>query len=152
MVPMSDHDFQIGDRVEVGSLWRERPYSRPGHRNYRPGRHATGFVVDLHPAGIVVEFDCGLINGLSVCTATPLELTHAPEPEVPGVCNTPTKRRFRSQADARRWWRRAYFTQGKPRLWPYRCPAGDHWHLTHHSPQEQRRLHERAVRKATPRG
>lgn len=51
------------------------------------------------------------------------------------ACATPDKQRYRSQAEANRVERsrRAY----TGRLYPYECPSGDHWHLTHHTPQKQ---------------
>ncbi len=54
-------------------------------------------------------------------------------------CPTPDKRRYRSQADAKRAHRDRYARPGqhKDRLYPYECPSGDHWHLTHHTPEKQ---------------
>lgn len=61
-------------------------------------------------------------------------------------CPTPTKRTFRSKAEAARWWRRAYYAHGKDRLYPYLCPCGAHWHLTHQTPQEQAEISARIAR------
>lgn len=53
-------------------------------------------------------------------------------------CSTPSKRQFRSEAEAKRYWRRTYFGGAKDRLWPYQC--GDHFHLTHQTPAEQEQV------------
>ncbi|QIG61441.1 hypothetical protein I5H17_gp046 [Mycobacterium phage BodEinwohner17] len=52
-----------------------------------------------------------------------------------GVCPTPGKKQYRSQAEANRWQRQKYAGHGnrKERLYAYQCPSGEHWHLTHHT-------------------
>lgn len=120
-------------------MWVERPWGRAGSPRYRPGRAATGRIVAVNPDGRCrVRFDCGMVGGVDWCTASPLELTRLPDE--PPDCPTPRKRRFRSAADAKRWWRQTYWAQGKPRLYPYRCASGEHWHLTHYTPQQQKTL------------
>lgn len=54
-------------------------------------------------------------------------------------CPTPQKGRYRSQAEAKKAQRRRYAGYGrqKPHLYPYECPSGEHWHLTHHTPEKQ---------------
>ncbi|WP_165746006.1 BRO-N domain-containing protein, partial [Mycobacteroides abscessus] len=54
-------------------------------------------------------------------------------------CPTPEKGRYRSQAEAKKAQRRRYAGYGrqKPHLYPYECPSGEHWHLTHHTPEKQ---------------
>lgn len=61
-------------------------------------------------------------------------------------CPTPTKKRYRSKAAAKRaerLWRPSEFNPNpvKERLYPYLCPSGEHWHLTHYNtpPQTQQR-------------
>lgn len=52
---------------------------------------------------------------------------------------------FASQAEAKRFARQSSRQSKVPgRLYPYRCACGD-WHLTHYSPQEQRRRYGRAA-------
>lgn len=68
----------------------------------------------------------------------PSDLVRPPKP-----CPTPDKNRYRSAAEAKRAHRRSYWGTrihhvDKPRLYPYRCPAGDHWHLTHHAPRKDK--------------
>lgn len=55
-------------------------------------------------------------------------------------CPTPDKKQFRSQAEAARWQRDRYVRRGehKPHLYPYECRSGEHWHLTHHTPEKQK--------------
>lgn len=59
-------------------------------------------------------------------------------------CPNSEKRRFRSQAAAKRYERRLQLgpEAERARLYPYECVAG-HWHLTHHTPEEQQRIAER---------
>ena len=79
---MSEHadGWLVGDRVEVGSLWRRRWKVKP-----RPGRPgisgelATGHIAGFNSVGGVVEFDCGPVNGETFCTAAPDELTRIEE-------------------------------------------------------------------------
>lgn len=68
---MDEHPdgWRIGDRVEVGSLWRIRPA-----RN-RSGIKATGHISGFNDLGVAVRFDCGPVNGVEWCTASPTELT-----------------------------------------------------------------------------
>lgn len=58
-------------------------------------------------------------------------------------CPTPSKQVYRSQAAAKHAQieRRSRGNQG--RLYPYECPAGDHWHLTHHTPETQMAVFDR---------
>lgn len=70
---MSDADWRIGDRVEVGSLWAVRPA-----RN-RKGRRATGHITGFNSVGIEVRFDRGFVNGSDWCTASADELTRIDE-------------------------------------------------------------------------
>lgn len=66
-----------------------------------------------------------------------------------GDCPTPHKKQFRSKAAAKRWWRRGYWPGEKQRLYPYVCPACEHWHLTHYTPDQQKTLvHRRRGRSA----
>lgn len=69
---------------------------------------------------------------------------------MPHDCPAPEKLTFRSKAAARRYHRQSNFS-GKDRLWPYQCPggSGEHWHLTHQTPQEQAEV---AARVAKARG
>ncbi|SKS40213.1 phage antirepressor [Mycobacteroides abscessus] len=55
------------------------------------------------------------------------------------ACPTPEKGRYRSQAEAKKAQRRRYAGYGrqKQHLYPYECPSGEHWHLTHHTPEKQ---------------
>lgn len=57
-------------------------------------------------------------------------------------CPTPDKRPFRSQADAARHQRERYVPGGghKDHQYPYECPSGQHWHLTHQSPERQKQV------------
>lgn len=71
----------------------------------------------------------------------PSDLVRPPKPPPP--CPTPDKISYRSQAEAKRAHRRSYWgdqlfgiERTKPRLYPYECPAGGHWHLTHHQPRK----------------
>ncbi|TDZ92084.1 phage antirepressor [Mycobacteroides salmoniphilum] len=54
-------------------------------------------------------------------------------------CPTPQKGQYRSQAEAKKAQRRrnAGYGRQKPHLFPYECPSGEHWHLTHHTPEKQ---------------
>lgn len=61
--------YRIGDRVEVGSLWRIRKA-----RNRR-GVRATGHIERFTDLGVVIRFDTGPINGVDRCTASASELT-----------------------------------------------------------------------------
>lgn len=56
-------------------------------------------------------------------------------------CPTPDKKQYRSQAEANRAERKFQYRQGghHKRLYPYECPSGEHWHLTHHTPETQSR-------------
>lgn len=51
------------------------------------------------------------------------------------ACTTPDKQCYRSQAEANRAERSQRSRTG--RLYPYECTSGEHWHLTHHTPQKQ---------------
>jgi hypothetical protein len=63
-----------------------------------------------------------------VSAPLPSELPRKPMPP----CPHPEKRVFRSKAAAARYFRRIRLPAGeKDRLRPYRCQAGDHWHLAH---------------------
>lgn len=61
--------WRIGDRVEVGSVWRIR------RARNRQGVRATGHIEKFTDLGVVVRFDCGLVNGVDWCTASHEELT-----------------------------------------------------------------------------
>ena len=63
-------DFAVGDHVTVGSVVTVR------RARNRASQHATGIVTGYNDVGIVVEFDGGPINGVTWCTASPLELRH----------------------------------------------------------------------------
>ena len=67
--PDTPDGFRVGDRVEVGSVWRIRKA-----RNRR-GVRATGRIREFTSLGVVVDFDCGLVNGVTWCTASVSELT-----------------------------------------------------------------------------
>lgn len=54
------------------------------------------------------------------------------------TCPTPLKQRYRSKSDAKSGRQRARAVHGNDRLWPYECPAGGHWHLTHWDPDMQK--------------
>ena len=54
-------------------------------------------------------------------------------------CPTPDKLQYRSQAEANRHQRQP---EHKGRLYPYECPSGNHWHLTHHRPEVQQATFE----------
>jgi hypothetical protein len=77
----------------------------------------------------------------------------APEPEgdhdVP-ACPTPDKRAYRSKAKANRFQRRTRPPLGtkKDRLYPYECPSGLHWHLTHQTPAQQAAIRARIAAQA----
>lgn len=66
---------------------------------------------------------------------------------MPHDCPAPEKLTFRSKAAARRYHRQSNFS-GKDRLWPYQCPggSGEHWHLTHQTPQEQAEVAARVAK------
>lgn len=68
---MPDHPdgWIVGDRVEVGSVWRVR------RARNRPGRRVTGYIEGFNDVGIVVRFDTGPVNGADWCTASSGELT-----------------------------------------------------------------------------
>lgn len=51
------------------------------------------------------------------------------------ACTTPDKHCYRSQAEANRAERSHRSRTG--RLYPYECASGEHWHLTHHTPEKQ---------------
>jgi anti-repressor protein len=55
-------------------------------------------------------------------------------------CPTPAKKCYRSQAEANKAERQWHGPRGDSRskLYPYLCPTGDHWHLTHRTPEKQR--------------
>jgi anti-repressor protein len=57
-------------------------------------------------------------------------------------CPTPDKKQYRSQAEAARWQRSRYVRPGdyKGPLYPYECPSGEHWHMTHYEPDEQKQI------------
>ncbi|SRX93607.1 prophage antirepressor [Alicyclobacillus acidocaldarius subsp. acidocaldarius Tc-4-1] [Mycobacterium shimoidei] len=63
-------------------------------------------------------------------------------------CPTPDKKQYRSQAEANRAQRERYARRGdhKERLYPYECPSGEHWHLTHHTPEKQQRVFDQTTR------
>lgn len=61
-------------------------------------------------------------------------------------CPTPTKWRYRTKSAARRYQKR-HPPPGDP-LWPYECPAGGHWHLTHQTPDQQREISARIAKAA----
>ena len=63
-------------------------------------------------------------------------------------CPTPLKRRYRSSSAAARYQRR-HPAPGAP-LYPYECPTGGHWHLTHQTPEQQARIAERIAARAAP--
>lgn len=66
-----------------------------------------------------------------------------------GRCPTPDKKQFRSHAEAARFQRdRNMPGRSKNRLWPYECPSGEHWHLTHHSPETQAETGAKVQRRA----
>lgn len=56
---------------------------------------------------------------------------------IDGACPTPDKQNYRSQAEANRAERERRSRGDQARLYPYECPCGDHWHLTHHTPSKQ---------------
>lgn len=66
------------------------------------------------------------------------------------TCPTPTKKRYRSQAEANRHERQRYARRGqhKDRLYPYECASGGHWHLTHHTPERQATVFDKASKAA----
>lgn len=67
------------------------------------------------------------------------------------ACPTPTKRRHRSRAAARRFQRRTTLPSAtKATLWPYECPAGGHWHLTHQTPEQQAEIAARIAKTTAP--
>lgn len=53
------------------------------------------------------------------------------------TCPTPSKQSYRSQAEAKRAERERRSRGNMNHLYPYECPVGDHWHLTHHAPDRQ---------------
>lgn len=59
-------------------------------------------------------------------------------------CPTPEKKRYRSAAEANKWQRQHSIPRGqhKGQMFPYECPCGEHWHLTHHTPETQARTFE----------
>lgn len=56
------------------------------------------------------------------------------------ACPTPNKQQYRSQAEANKAQRHR---GGHDRLYPYECPTGQHWHVTHHTPEAQQRTFDR---------
>ncbi|AIM40438.1 hypothetical protein PBI_ESTAVE1_48 [Mycobacterium phage Estave1] len=64
-----------------------------------------------------------------------------------GVCPTPGKKQYRSQAEANRWQRQKFAGYGnrKERLYAYQCPSGEHWHLTHHTPEVQQTVFDKTT-------
>jgi prophage antirepressor-like protein len=64
------------------------------------------------------------------------------------ACPTPDKKQHRSQAEANRWERKFTRRGGKERLYPYLCAAGDHWHLTHHTPEKQAKVFDKETHTA----
>lgn len=56
-------------------------------------------------------------------------------------CPTPTKKKFRSAAEAKRYNRSSQWPGGKARLWPYECDCGS-FHLTTQNYDEQKRIAE----------
>lgn len=56
------------------------------------------------------------------------------------ACPTPDKKQYRSQAEANKAQRHR---GGHDRLYPYECPSGQHWHVTHHTPEKQRTLFDK---------
>lgn len=65
-----------------------------------------------------------------------------------GNCPTPDKKWYRSQAEANRHERERYTGRHgkKERLYPYECPGGGHWHLTHHTPEQQGVIFDKGTR------
>lgn len=66
------------------------------------------------------------------------------------ACPTPDKRAYRSKAKANRFQRRTRAPLGtkKDRLYPYECPSGQHWHLTHQKPAQQAAIRARIAARA----
>jgi anti-repressor protein len=62
---------------------------------------------------------------------------------VTGRCPTPGKQQYRSQAEANKSQRHR---GGHDRLYPYECSTGEHWHVTHHTPDKQQRTFDRDTR------
>lgn len=60
------------------------------------------------------------------------------------TCPTPDKRQYRSQAEANRDQRERHSRHRghQQRHYPYECPSGEHWHLTHHTPERQKAVFE----------
>ncbi|MGB3483977.1 MAG: phage antirepressor KilAC domain-containing protein [Mycobacterium sp.] len=54
-----------------------------------------------------------------------------------GICPTPSKQSYRSQATAKHAEIERRSRGNQNRLYPYECSAGGHWHLTHHTPERQ---------------
>lgn len=69
MTAVERDGWRIGDRVEVGSLWRIR------RARNRPGVRATGHITAFNDSGVEVHFDHAPVNGYDWCTASPRELT-----------------------------------------------------------------------------
>lgn len=63
-------------------------------------------------------------------------------------CPTPDKKRYRSQAEANRAERAWHgpHESGRSRLYPYLCSTGDHWHLTHYTPEAQAHIYDPETR------
>src|SRR5690606_6467824 len=57
------------------------------------------------------------------------------------------KKQYRSQAEANRWQRQKFAGYGnrKERLYAYQCPSGEHWHLTHHTPEVQQTVFDKTT-------
>ena len=67
--------LEIGDRVEVGSVFVTPPSRWRGR-----GRRATGRVEAFNDDGsVAVRFDCGPVNGTEYCTAARSELVRIGE-------------------------------------------------------------------------
>lgn len=92
---------------------------------------------EMRDTGTLIRDDQGVIR-----VARPLERD---------ACPTPTKRRHRSRAAARRFQRRHELPgAAKTQLWPYECPAGGHWHLTHQTPEQQAEIAARIAKTTAP--
>lgn len=65
-------------------------------------------------------------------------------------CPTPAKKQYRSQAEAKKAERQWHGPKGdgRSKLYPYECPSGGHWHLTHHTPEKQAKVFDRDTHEA----
>lgn len=70
------------------------------------------------------------------------------------LCPTPHKIAYRSRDEARRSARQTSTHKKSAsvagQLTAYRCPAGDHWHLTHMAAADRKRLKRQQRRRARP--